>query len=76
MKSKRDIEGNIVVVSGSILSRYDNNQKIKSITLFTNEEDAEKEFKRITNIPKKKGRTPIYKTPQAKVYYGQLIIQC
>ena len=72
MKQGITINGEIITLNGNIVKEIGENH-IKEIT-FPNEQDASVYFKRY-RMCKVKGREKERKTPQAKVYYGQLIIQ-
>lgn len=75
-KCKPDVFGNVVVLENKTVFRYRKTSKYVSINVFTNDEMALKEFNRITNSYRGCGnRTPIHRTPQAKIHYSQLIIQ-
>ena len=72
MKQGITVNGEIITLNGNTVKEIGENH-IKEIT-FPNEQDASAYFKRY-RICKAKGRKKERKTPQATIYYNQLIIQ-
>lgn len=72
MKQGITVNGSIITLNNNIIKEISENH-IKQIT-FPNEQQAKEYFKRY-NICKTRGRKKLHKTPQATIYYNQLIIQ-
>ena len=72
MKQGITVNGEIITLSGNTVKETGENH-IKEISV-PKEQDASADFKRYC-MCKAKGRKKERKTPQAKVYYSQLIIQ-
>lgn len=72
MKQGKTISGNIITLNKNVVKEI-SEQHVKQIT-FPNKQQANEYFTRYS-ITKQRGRKKERKTPQAKVYYSQLIIQ-
>ena len=76
MNAKTDCLGNPVLRDGTKVVVFNKETgKVKSITCYKSEESAKNEFNRLTCSYRGCGRNVYMFHPQARVYYGQLIIR-
>ena len=76
VRAKQNINGDTLVLIENTVYYYrkDSGTLFKVIS-YPSKESAKKEFNRETNSYRGCGKNVYMKHPQAKIYYGQLIIQ-
>lgn len=76
VRAKQNINGDTLLLDGyAILYYRKDSGKLFKVVSYPNEELAKKEFNRETNSYRGCGKNVYMKHPQAKIYYGQLIIK-
>ena len=76
VRAKQNINGDTLVLNEyTILYYHKDSGKLFKIVSFRDNETAKREFNRETNSYRGCGKNIYMKHPQARIYYGQLIIQ-
>ena len=76
IRAKQNINGDTLVLDGCTILYYRKDSgKLFKMVSYPSEESAKKEFNRETNSYRGCGKNVYMKHPQARIYYGQLIIK-
>ena len=76
VRAKQNINGDTLILRDSSIEYYQKEtRKLFKIISFTSSDSAKAEFNRETNSYRGCGKNVYMKHPQARIYYGQLIIK-
>lgn len=76
VRAKQNINGDTLVLNKCTISYYHKESgELFKVVSYPNEGSAKREFNRETNSYRGCGKNVYMKHPQARIYYGQLIIQ-
>ena len=76
IRAKQNINGDTLVLRNNSIEYYQKETgKLFKVKSFMSSDSAKEEFNRETNSYRGCGKNVYMKHPQAKIYYGQLIIK-